>query len=217
MANTRTIAAATHGRYLIEAPASPGPAPLVVGFHGYAETAEAQLDRLRAIPGSDGWCLVSVQALHLFYRGRSQEVVAGWMTRQDRELAITDNIAYVKMVVEAAARESAMASTLVFAGFSQGVAMAFRAAAWSERPVAGVIACGGDVPPELEAPALARVRTAIIGRGLADGFYTREKADVDAQRLRAAGVHLRRVEFDGGHEWSAPFAAAAGAFLSECR
>jgi predicted esterase len=213
---TRTIAAATHGRYLIDVPAASGPAPLLVGFHGYAEAAETQLERLRAIPGSNDWLVVSVQALHPFYRGRSEDVVAGWMTRQDRDLAIADNIAYANTVVEAIAHEQMVSRTLVFAGFSQGVAMAFRAAAASPRPVAGVIACGGDVPPELDAPALARVPAVLVGRGVRDGWYTSEKAAVDAQRLCEAGVRLVAAEFDGAHEWPAPF-AAAGAFLDQCR
>jgi len=125
------------------------------------------------------------------------------MTQQDRDLAIADNIAYVNTVVEAIAHERIVNRTLVFAGFSQGVAMAFRAAAASRRPVAGVIVCGGDVPPELEPAALARVPTALVGRGLRDGWYTSEKADADARRLRDAGVRLTTVDFDGGHEWPA--------------
>src|SRR5471032_2470151 len=139
----RAIAADTHGRYLVEPPAVSGPAPILVGFHGYAEAAETQLDRLRAIPGADRWLLVSIQGLHRFYQRRANDVVASWMTRQDRELAIADNLAYVARVVEAVADEWAHTPRLVFAGFSQGVAMAFRAAAASARPVAGVIAVGG--------------------------------------------------------------------------
>lgn len=213
----RTIPAATHGRYLVEAAVASDPAPLFVGFHGYAEAADAQLARMRSIRGSHEWLVVSVQALHPFYRGRSQDVVAGWMTSQDRDLAIADNIAYVREVVDAIAREWPLGRPLVFAGFSQGVAMAFRAAAASARPVAGVIVCGGDVPPELDASALAHVSAALVGRGIRDDWYTAEKAAADARRLRDAGVRVVPVEFDGGHEWPAPFIDAAGAFLSQCR
>ena len=45
----RSIAVHTHGRYLIDPPASDGPAPLLVGFHGYGEGAEAQLERMRRV------------------------------------------------------------------------------------------------------------------------------------------------------------------------
>src|SRR5262249_35001388 len=151
-----TIATPTHGRYLV----LPGPAsnaPLLLGFHGYAETAEDELRRLQTIPGIDDWAVVSIQGLHQFYRRSRDEVVASWMTRQNRELAIADNIAYVQSVVNNIGPGAA--ATLVCTGFSQGVAMAFRAAAALNQPTTAVIACGGDIPPELESNALARIPT----------------------------------------------------------
>jgi predicted esterase len=209
----RTIAASTHGRYLVEPAEDGGPAPLLVGFHGYAEAAEAQLERLRSIPGSQSWLLVSVQGLHRFYRRRSGDVVAGWMTRQDRELAIADNQAFIAAVVDEVRRHWRAAPSLVFAGFSQGVAMAFRAACSSPHPVSGVIALGGDVPPEVDALALARTRTALLGRGQRDEWYSADLFATDAVRLREAGVDVGTVVLDGGHEWTPAFSAEAGAFL----
>src|SRR5438128_1433642 len=103
----------THGRYLVVPPQSSGPVPVLVGFHGYGETAGTQLDRLRAIPGSEEWLVVSIQGLHRYYQRRTNEVVASWMTRQDRELAIADNVAYVTSVVEAVGRDYAAAGALV--------------------------------------------------------------------------------------------------------
>src|SRR5947208_16424063 len=100
--------------------------------------------RLQRIPGIDRWAVASVQGLHPFYRRRTNEIVASWMTRQNRELAIADNISYVSSVVGRLSEEPRAA--VVLTGFSQGVAMAFRAAAAVRPAVAGVIACGGDVP-----------------------------------------------------------------------
>jgi len=211
----RTIATATHGRYLVVPPAADGPAPLLVGFHGYAEHAEQQLARLQAIPGSNRWLLVSVQGLNRFYQRRTNEVVAGWMTRQDRDLAIADNLAYVSNVVDAVAREWRAADTLVFTGFSQGVATAFRAAASWPRAVSGVIAAGGDVPPEIDAASLRRINAALICRGARDDWYTAEKFAADDDRIRSAGVRPRSLEVDAGHEWSDAIARAAGEFLRE--
>src|SRR6516164_2453179 len=93
----RTIEAVTHGRYLVDA-REPG-APVLVGFHGYAESAEIQFERLQAVAGADPWILISVQGLHRFYRGRSTDVVASWMTSQDREIAIADNTMYATKVI----------------------------------------------------------------------------------------------------------------------
>ena len=213
----RSIATTVHGRYLVAPPALQGPAPLLVGFHGYAEAAEHQLERLRAVPGVDRWTIVSVQGLNRFYQRRTNEVIAGWMTRQHRELAIADNIAYVGSVLDAVVREWPTRDPLplVFAGFSQGVAMAFRAAAASSRAVAGVIAVGGDVPPEIEPAALARVHAGLVCRGARDEWYTSEMFEKDVLRLRKASVAVAPLAFAGGHEWSDEVGRAASAFLRE--
>ena len=173
--NERIVAAAIHGRYLTIPPETSGPAPVFVGFHGYAEDAEEQLERLRVIPGSSLWLCVSIQGLHRFYQRRTEKVVASWMTRQHRELAIADNIAFVSACIESAAAEWPTTASTVFAGFSQGVGMAFRAAVSSTRRVAGVIAVGGDIPPEIGSEALGRVSTALVARGISDPWYSREK------------------------------------------
>ena len=253
----RSIATTTHGRYLTLAAVAAQPAGLLVGFHGYGEGAESQLQRLRAIPGSDRWTLVAIQGLHRFYQRRTNEVIASWMTRQDRELAIADNLAYVEGVVDVVSRESSAfarqtddelrrhrsavgrqtddelrrdrsgvgrqtddelprdRSRLVFAGFSQGVAMAFRAACATLRRVDGIIAVGGDVPPEIGADALARVRSALVCHGERDEWYTTDKFQHDVTRIRQSGAAVRPVTFEGGHEWSETVLEKAAAFLRD--
>lgn len=214
---TRTIAANTHGRYIVVPPGRAEGAPILVACHGYGELAEAALDRIRSIPGADAWLLVSIQGLNRFYRGRTQEVVAGWMTSQDRELAIADNLAYVSAVVDLVATEWRAGSTLVFTGFSQGVAMAFRAACASPRPVTAVVILGGDVPPELDREALGRIPAALVGRGHRDEWYTHAKSEGDLQRLRDAGVDIEHVVVDAAHEWTPAFSAVAASFLKRWR
>jgi predicted esterase len=196
--DTHTIAATIHGRYLVRRGAAEN---LLVGFHGYAENASMHLGELTQIPGSERWTLVAVQGLNRFYAGRSQIVVASWMTREDRELAIADNIDYVRGVVA----QFPSARRIVFAGFSQGAAMAYRAAA--AIPAAGVIALGGDLPPDVIAATLPPV---LIGRGIRDEWYTDEKLKQDMSYLPGATAKV----FDGGHEWNDEFRAAAGEFLA---
>jgi len=205
-----TIATQTHGRYVIW-PGAASDAPMILGFHGYGETAEDELRRLQTIPGIDHWAVVSIQGLHQFYRRSTDEVVASWMTRQSRELAIADNIVYVQNVVNTLSQDSP--STLVVSGFSQGVAMAFRAAAGLNQPVTAVIACGGDIPPELEPNALSRIPTVLIGRGVRDEWYTSEKQTADEERLRAAGVAVQSVVVNGSHEWTGEFSEISSKFL----
>ena len=215
MIEERTIQVGSHGRYLVGPPKEArDAAPLLIGFHGYAENAETHLERLRAMPGADHWVMASVQGLHRFYRGRSRDVVASWMTSQDRDLMIADNLQYVGAVVDSMRREWNVGTTLVFAGFSQGVAMAFRAAAIGRHPAGGVIALGGNVPPELERDALALVPAVLLGRGERDDWYTPPLFADDEARLRNAGSQVVVTTIDGGHEWSADFNRVAAAFLA---
>ena len=90
----------THGRVLVAEARAAAARGLMVGFHGYGENAGIQMERLRAIPGAAAWTLVSVQALHRFYDRRTQQVIACWMTHEDREDAIADNLAYMTAALE---------------------------------------------------------------------------------------------------------------------
>jgi predicted esterase len=211
------IAARTHGRYLVDAPGVAEPLPLLVGFHGYAERAEHMLDALRRVRGERRWLLVSVEALNRFYT-RANDVVANWMTRDDREVAIDDNIAYVAGVIAAVRREHATNGVVVYAGFSQGVAMAYRAAVFAAArdgsipPASGAIMLAGDVPPELAA-RVGVLPELLIGRGRQDTWYTEEKAAADLDVLERAGVSTGIHVFEGGHVWEDTFIEAAGRFL----
>src|SRR4051794_4647350 len=109
-----TIPARTLGGYLV-APASP-PAPLLVGFHGYGESASTILGHLQRIPGADAFTLASVEPLHRFYNTKTGDVVGSWMTKLDREQAIADNVAYVASVLDALVGAH-QPSRVVLAGF----------------------------------------------------------------------------------------------------
>jgi len=207
----RHVAATVHGRTLVLPPAGRARGWLV-GFHGYAHNAEIFLGLLRGVPLPAGWLLASVQGLHPFYT-RNDEIVAGWMTRQDRELAIADNVAYVDAVLDDLARDHGEPAALVFAGFSQGVAMAYRAAMKGRRKADAVIAAGGDVPPELTPAGRPWPRVLMLtGRG--DDWYTPARMEGEAKTLAVAGADVRTHAFDGGHEWSAAVNAQAGELLA---
>ena len=95
---------------------------------------------------------------------------------------------------------------LVFAAFSQGVAMGFRAATATTRRVDGVIAVGGDVPPEIDAAALCpREEGARLSRRRATSGIRTRSSSTTISRLRQSGVAVHAVTFEGGHEWSKPF------------
>lgn len=213
--DVRTIAVTTHGRYLVEAPAGAGPWPVLLGFHGYAETAGVQLGHLTRLDPAGAWLRVSVQGLHRFYT-RQQDVVASWMTREDRDLALADNIAYAEAVRAAVGASYATTGGFVAVGFSQGAAQAYRAGLAGGRACAGILALGGDLPPDV-AERAAALPPVLIGRGADDPWYSAEALADDVARLEAAGVRYTVCEFAGGHEWAPTFVATACAWLASRR
>jgi predicted esterase len=223
-----SIETSTHGRVLVrDAAVSSSSRPWLVGFHGYGQNAEDMLAELERIPGSDAWHLVSIQALHRFYARNEERVIASWMTRQDRGGAIADNIAYVDRVLdevlvkvrdELVARESRPASPpMVFVGFSQGAAMAYRAGVLGRHHPSGIIALGGDIPPDLRDRRDRSWPSVLIGAGATDFWYTPAKVATDVAFLESQEIPFDIARVGGGHEWTDEFREAAGAWLARVR
>ena len=209
----RTLSTETHGRYLVRVPSGSAPWPMLVGFHGYGESAETHLNELLRIPGTDEWLVVAVQALHPFY-AKAGGVVTSWMTSQDRELAIADNLHYVGRVLEQLHTEHPVQAPLAFVGFSQGGAMAYRAAA--RYSADAVLILAADVPPDV-ASGPHRVPPVLIGRGRQDRWYTAEALDDDRAVLTRLEVAVEVCEFDDGHIWTDVFRDAAARVLDRLR
>lgn len=211
----RTIETRIHGRYLVRRTGTGERPALFVGFHGYGQSAEDMLEPLARLAGGRDAVLVPVQALHRFYNVKAQTVVACWMTQQDRELAIEDNVEYVSAVVDEVRREMrGDTGPLVFAGFSQGAPMAWRAALMSGHECSAVVALGGDLPPELTPEQLRTLPPVMIGRGASDEWFARSVFEENVRRLESAGCEVRGVEYEGGHEWAEAFVSVAREWLS---
>ena len=209
----KQIATLIHGRYLLAGSTEEPGCPLLVGFHGYAENAEAHLKQLRHIPGADEWLLCSVSALHRFYHPKSQNIIASWMTRQGREQMIQDNLRYVANVIAEVRREQRTSDVLVMAGFSQGVAMTYRAAVGCGFTCHGLLALAGDVPPDVAAAGSPYFPPVLLGRGTEDPWYTEEKMDADLETLGKMGADVETCVFEAGHVWTEVYLEAAGRFL----
>ncbi len=204
---TSLIETTIHGRVLTRRCPS-DPAGTIVGFHGYGENCEASLAELGQLRAVDDWDLIAVNALNRFYTSQG-DVVGSWMTREDRKQMISDNRAYVSEVVGKLVR----ARPLVLVGFSQGVAMAYRAGALGDIAADGVVALAGDLPPDVEEGVQVGYPPVLIARGDAETWYDAEHAARDAATLRRAGVTVQTYEFDGGHEWTDAFRSRLDEFL----
>jgi predicted esterase len=206
------VPARTHGRVVVrDAPYDGRRSRLLLAFHGYAQRAESMIEMLEPVPGAAGWTIASIQALHPFY-GRNNEVVASWMTREDREAMIAENVDYVDEATVALQRER-RADVIVCVGFSQGASMAWRAAVLGRRRADGVVSLAGDIPPELADAPAENFPIALVAGGTRDEWYTPAKMDADLKLLSEKGAPHGFLRYDGSHEWTDEFRAELGRFL----
>jgi predicted esterase len=210
----RHAATTVHGRYLVQPHRSGSGGLWLVGFHGQGQTAQAFLDPLARVPRSGQWLVAAVQGLNRYYAGRANDVVANWMTRQDREHAIADNVVYVDTVLDQLEREFGAPRTIVFAGFSQGVAMAYRAGLLCRHACAAIIVAGGDVPPEFKSADTRPWPRVLAMTGTRDEYYPPVRLEDDMAFVRTRRPDARMVAFEGGHEWGDAVVSAAGELLA---
>ena len=213
---SRSIATQTHGRVLVEDAADSLSGRLLVAFHGYGESAYDALAAARRIPGvPERWRVLAIQALHRFYTRDQRQVIASWMTRQDRDDAIADNIAYVDAAIQSEI-DRAPAQAMAFVGFSQGVAMAYRAAMLGRHSAQAIVALAADIPPEIKQDAGLRKPwpKVLIGVGTREEYYSPGKLAEDTAFLASRHATQEVCRFEGGHEWTDEFLGVCGRWLA---
>ena len=181
--------------------------------HGHGQLAARFLARFTPLERKDR-LFVAPEALSRYYLSsngvhtRNSPVGATWMTREDRDAEIEDQVAYFDLLYdEIFSRVDRGAVRLWVLGFSQGVATVTRWLARGKATPDRVVLWAGIIPPELDA-AGARALTArspvTMVVGTSDEFATPKIVAAQEAKLRELGVEFTSMSFDGGHDLSAP-------------
>ena len=91
--------------------------------------------------------------------------------------------------------------------------MAYRAAAHYRAD--GLIILAADAPPDVIGQQNVTLPPVLIGRGTTDDWYTETKQAADFAALARIGARVEGCVFEGGHEWTDSFRAAASSMLRE--
>jgi len=177
--------------------------------HGYGQPAREFLEAFEVIAAPTRR-FVAPEALSRFYLDPTPapgptpaRVGASWMTREDRDNEIADQIDYLDAVAAEILRgRDRTALRLRALGFSQGVATVARWMAAGHVPLDDAIFWAGSLPPELDLdamrPRVASTRLTLVV-GTRDKFASWTKADAEVARFAAHGIALTIRSFDGGH------------------
>ncbi|PCJ63793.1 MAG: hypothetical protein COA73_05020 [Candidatus Hydrogenedentota bacterium] len=173
---------------------------LLLAFHGYGQSCKGFIKHFAEWPDRN-FLVAAPQGVNQFYWNNGRPGFT-WMTSHMRDYTIQDNMAYMAQLIETLKEQHPFDPNRVFLlGFSQGVAMAFRLAASGIVSPRGVIACGGDLPPDVEEGLkdLAKF-PALVVHGEQDKVVSIEKSVACHQALSDHGFNVSKQTFEGGHE-----------------
>lgn len=188
----------------------PGPAvrELWIACHGFGQLAARFLRPFQAL--DDGARLVAApEALNRFYvdppasvaDAARRRVGATWMTREERDAEIADYVGYLDRLHDLLRAESPAAEVTAL-GFSQGAATVCRWVALGRARVRHLVLWCGQVPPDLALDLLrGRLASAAVTlvAGETDDVVPPEDVEMEAERLREAGIACDVLRFAGGH------------------
>lgn len=170
-------------------------------LHGYGHLARYFLRKFEGL--EEGRLIVAPEGLSRFYLDDGHtRVGATWMTREDRELEIADQLTYLDQLTEHLRAGSRADIRLNVLGFSQGVATACRWAAIGRTAIPRLVLWGGTLPPDIDTNALS-TRLSACRVDVVQGTLDTLVPPVPLQgetRWREAGVTFTRHTHPGGHE-----------------
>ncbi len=187
--------------YSVQVPEQMGPHPLLIVLHGFGQVARQFIKVFEPL-AQKGILVAAPQGAHQFYTHlKKGQVGFSWLTRYERDQSVSDFVAYMEQFYKLLQETCEVDSQRVFMlGFSQGVSMAYRTWAHSSLPVRGVIACGGDLPPDIveKLQGLPPIQILLV-HGRQDEDVSPEKAQEAIKHLRARGLKPKLFDFEGGH------------------
>ena len=167
-------------------------------FHGYAQLASTFIKEFQTLINEET-AVIAPEGMHRFYRrGFYGEVVASWMTSEDRLSDIADNAAYLNQVYNDWIKPNQKVHVL---GFSQGVATACRWLAESTFPIENLVLWAGSFPQDL---TTSKTSSMTIGRCFMaydkeDPFWNEESWLKQLKSIGAFGIQPIVFSFNGGH------------------
>ncbi len=175
---------------------------IVLVLHGYGHLARFFLNGFEGL--EEGRYIVAPEALSRFYTDNTfTRVGASWMTREDRDHEIADQISYLDALAAQLNRDYPTAKTFRSLGFSQGVSTLTRWAVSGSTAMDHVVIWGGSMPPDLETARLKQrwgsTRIDLV-HGIEDPVVKEAVLLRNEASLRAAGLVFNTHRFQGGHE-----------------
>ena len=172
-----------------------------VVLHGYGQLARFFLNKFEGL--EDGLLIAAPEGLSRFYLdAQHQRVGATWMTREDREHEIGDQLSYLDALAASLLDGCPRATGLGVLGFSQGVATACRWTALGKANAQHLVLWGGSMPPDLDRDLMRQrwgdMQVHLV-QGEKDELVPEQVVHANAAILQRAQVEHAVHHHAGGH------------------
>lgn len=176
---------------------SPNAKTVLYALHGYGQLAKFFARKFQELP--DDIIIVAPEGMHRFYlKEFSGRVGASWMTKEARELDITDNISWLDALDNQISNNYSIEKRILL-GFSQGGATAARWAAKSKIHFDELILWSCVFPPDLEYSEIPNsMQKKYFALGTEDEFYTSDDQEKLIQFYSDRG--FKTFQFNGKHD-----------------
>jgi predicted esterase len=169
---------------------------LLFVLHGYGQLAEFFIRKFKEIP--EDYLVIAPEGMHRFYlNGTSGRVGASWMTKEDRESDIADNLNWLSQMFIKLTKQKKIKKTILL-GFSQGGATAARWFYGKNVQLDQLILWASVFPPDLEKSLIQSNSNNYFVIGTEDEYYNTEALKSEIEFHKKIG--FRTLQFAGKHE-----------------
>jgi predicted esterase len=178
------------------------PAKVWVALHGYGFLGSVFINEFAGLI-KDDTLIIAPEGLSRFYaKGLGGDVVASWMTREDRNADIADNVTYLDTILSEVIQPLGNFE-LNGLGFSQGCATLCRWATMGLPKFNKLLLCSGDIPNDLvpeQFAAISQHADISVLYGTEDTLIPQGYTEKLMEMLDTWGVRYQSKTFVGKHE-----------------
>jgi predicted esterase len=194
-------------------------APLLLAVHGYGAHKRYMMREAQSI-APEGFVVASIQAPHQHFRQTESgfRVGFGWLTDYKSEESVTLHHDFARRVIDKLESDGLIDPAAIYLyGFSQACALNFRFALTFPDVPRGVVGVCGGVPNDLETNDRFKRFEAdtFYLYNTDDEFYSLEKYESYAGRLKAFVPNLTTKVYESKHEIIEPMRADMRQWLKE--
>lgn len=173
------------------------PTRVLFALHGYGQLVPYFIRKFEDLPSDI--LIVAPEGPHRFYlEGSSGRVGASWMTKEERELDIKDNIAYLNLLHDSILSQYPSIQSSILLGFSQGGATAARWQVFGSKSHDVLILWASVFPPDLQEMQHIAARKSFFVLGNEDEYYPEADSRHITADYKERGFEL--VSYKGKHD-----------------